>query len=53
MPRHSLKTDNRPENLELWVRAQPSGQRAADLLEFAHIILATYGPEADLLTGRR
>lgn len=26
------RSDNRPENLELWVRPQPYGQRAADLV---------------------
>ena len=28
---NGVKDDNRPENLELWVKAQPAGQRAADL----------------------
>jgi hypothetical protein len=28
------KDDNRPENLELWVKAQPSGQRASDLADW-------------------
>jgi hypothetical protein len=26
--------DNRPENLELWYRAQPGGQRVSDLIEY-------------------
>lgn len=26
------RTDNRPENLELWYRAQPAGQRLEDLM---------------------
>lgn len=37
------KTDNRPENLELWVTHQPSGQRPADLLRYAYEIIARYG----------
>lgn len=38
------KTDNRyPQNLELWVTHQPSGQRPEDLLAFAHEIIARYG----------
>lgn len=37
------RADNRPENLELWVRTQPKGQRARDLLAWAREILATYG----------
>ena len=28
---NGIKDDNRPENLELWVVPQPSGQRAVDL----------------------
>lgn len=28
---NGIKDDNRPENLELWVKAQPCGQRPADL----------------------
>lgn len=32
--RNGVKTDNRPENLELWVKAQPAGQRPKDLVEW-------------------
>lgn len=28
---NGMRRDNRPENLELWTRPQPSGQRPADL----------------------
>jgi hypothetical protein len=42
--RNGQKGDNRPENLELWVRSQPAGQRAVDLLEWARVIIATYEP---------
>lgn len=38
--------DNRPENLELWSKAQPAGQRVQDKVEFALEILSTYQPEA-------
>lgn len=34
--------DNRPENLELWVSYQPSGQRPTDLLEWADEIIRRY-----------
>lgn len=47
--RNGDRSDNRPENLELWVKTQPSGQRAEDLVNWAREILATYGhlfPEA-------
>jgi hypothetical protein len=40
------------ENLELWTRAQPSGQRAVDLLVWAEEIVARYGPERHLLSSR-
>ena len=40
---NGVRTDNRPENLELWVVRQPSGQRAKDLLAWAREIEATYG----------
>jgi hypothetical protein len=29
---NGVKDDNRPENLELWVKPQPQGQRVADLV---------------------
>lgn len=36
------KADNHPENLELWVTAQPSGQRPDDLLAFAYEMIERY-----------
>ena len=39
------KLDNRLENLELWVKFQPSGQRVGDLIAYAREIIATYGAE--------
>jgi len=41
--RNGLKTDNRLENLELWVSSHPRGQRVEDLVAFAREILARYG----------
>lgn len=41
--RNGVRNDNRPENLELWISAQPKGQRVEDLLEFARGIIETYG----------
>lgn len=32
--KNGIRTDNRPENLELWVRSQPSGQRVTDLIDW-------------------
>ena len=43
--KNGVKTDNRPENLELWVRHQPSGQRVEDLVEWAKEILERYDNE--------
>lgn len=39
---NGIKDDNRPENLELWVRPQPSGIRASDAVEWARTIIARY-----------
>jgi hypothetical protein len=41
------KGDNRPENLELWVSSQPSGQRPEDLVSWARMIIEKYGPMVD------
>lgn len=41
--KNGIRSDNRPENLELWVSNQPSGQRVEDLLRWAAEILALYG----------
>lgn len=46
---NGVKDDNRPENLELWTRNQPTGQRARDLLAWAREIVSLYEPvEASL-----
>lgn len=37
--KNGIRSDNRPENLELWVRSQPSGQRVEDLVAW---VLETY-----------
>lgn len=38
------KTDNRPENLELWTTTQPNGQRVEDKILHAVEILQLYAP---------
>jgi hypothetical protein len=40
--RNGVKDDNRPENLELWIRPQPTGIRASDAVTWAREILARY-----------
>jgi hypothetical protein len=44
--KNGVRDDNRPENLELWIVAQPPGQRPADLVAWALEILERYGHEA-------
>lgn len=39
---NGVKDDNRPENLELWVRPHPTGIRATDAVVWAKQILARY-----------
>jgi len=39
------KKDNRPENLELWSRSQPYGQRVSDKIDYAIEILSLYAPD--------
>lgn len=41
---NGVRSDNRPENLELWVTHQPYGQRPADLVAWAYEILDRYDP---------
>lgn len=41
--KNGIRNDNRPENLELWAKRQPGGQRVADLIEYARWVLETYG----------
>ncbi|MES2939921.1 MAG: HNH endonuclease [Pseudomonadota bacterium] len=43
---NGVRDDNRSENLELWVKAQPCGQRLPDLLAHWKLMLALYEPEA-------
>lgn len=39
------RQDNRPENLELWSRMQPPGQRVSDKVSWAVEILKLYAPD--------
>ncbi|MFI0978987.1 HNH endonuclease [Streptomyces sp. NPDC021093] len=41
--KNGIRDDNRPENLELWTRVQPSGKRVSDLVTFAREVLELYG----------
>lgn len=42
--KNGIRNDNRPDNLELWAKRQPGGQRVTDLLEYARWVIETYGP---------
>ena len=39
---NGVKSDNRPENLELWITPHPTGIRMTDAIAWAREILATY-----------
>jgi hypothetical protein len=41
--RNGVRDDNRPKNLELWVKPQPSGIRKEDAVAWAREILERYG----------
>ena len=47
--RNGIRDDNRPENLELWTRPQPTGIRVSDAVKWAREILARY--EGELITS--
>ena len=44
--KNGIRSDNRPENLELWARGmQPPGSRVSDLVDAAVRVLRLYRPE--------
>lgn len=49
--KNGMKSDNRPENLELWSRWQPAGQRVEDKVAWAIDLLKVYSPEKLAATG--
>jgi hypothetical protein len=50
--KNGIRSDNRPENLELWSKSQPPGQRVEDKVQWAIEILALYAPEVLVSEGR-
>ena len=40
--KNGIRADNRIENLELWLKGQPSGQRKEDLIQWARYIIKQY-----------
>lgn len=43
--KNGVKDDNRPENLELWEKKQPYGQRVEDKIAEAVRVLRLYAPQ--------
>lgn len=43
--KNGIRNDNRLENLELWVKSQPPGQRVDDLINFSYNFIKKYKPE--------
>ena len=50
--KNGVRTDNRIENLELWTRFQPSGQRVSDLVAWANELLIRYPDYSSTWTGK-
>jgi hypothetical protein len=42
---NGIRDDNRPENLELWSKSHPAGQRVEDKVKWAVEFLMQYAPE--------
>jgi len=45
--KNGVRDDNRPDNLELWTRSQPQGQRVEDKILWAKDFLALYQEEQE------
>lgn len=43
--KNGIRNDNSKENLELWVKSQPAGQRVDDMIDFCYNFLKKYKPE--------
>ncbi len=46
--KNGVRHDNRLENLELWITAQPYGQRVEDVLRWAKEVVARYDIEKNI-----
>jgi hypothetical protein len=43
--KNGIRNDNSFENLELWVKSQPPGQRVDDMIDFCYNFIKKYKPE--------
>ena len=43
--KNGVRSDNRLENLELWVRKHSDGQRVSDMVAYAVTLLERYAPD--------
>jgi hypothetical protein len=48
--RNGIRDDNRPANLELWIRSQPAGARVEDQVQWAIEILTRYAQDVLVAT---
>lgn len=51
--KNGQRDDNRPENLELWSRSQPPGQRVEDKVVWALALLDAYPATVAEVRARR
>lgn len=51
--KNGIRTDNRYENLELWSKKHPPGQRITDLTSWAEEILCRYKPGASSIPDEK
>jgi hypothetical protein len=49
--KNGKRADNRIDNLELWVKMQPAGQRVMDLVAWAEEVLRMYGNDSKKLAA--
>ena len=49
--KNGVRDDNRPENLELWIVSQPSGQRLDEVLAWVVYLSETYSDEIAKIKG--
>jgi hypothetical protein len=50
---NGVRHDNRIENLELWIKSQPCGQRPQDLVSWANEIIARYSHLSEATFSRK